>query len=259
MKLLAIAVFAALSFGQQSFGQQLDPDATEQQQLSNALAEAGSSPVDFMRALEAHLAKYPNSKHKAEIERALIKAAIEAKDEKRIVLYGERVLATDANDLQILDRVTRALLATDDKANAEKALGYARRYEKAVAEMGKKPAPGRYGEAQWQNEIDQATGRALVLEARAIGNLGKIGEASELAKRAYGVYPTSEAAREIGRWLAKEGRNLEAVEHIADAFTIEDPHNTEIDRGHDRMRMGELYQKATGSETGLGRSDFKGL
>ncbi|MDQ6706222.1 MAG: TlpA family protein disulfide reductase, partial [Acidobacteriota bacterium] len=46
--------------------------------------------------------------------------------------------------------------------------------------------------------------------------------------------------------------DLEAVEYIADAFTIEDPHSSEIDRGRDRMRMGELYQKANGSEKGLG-------
>ncbi len=251
MRLLAIAISAVLSGGY-SQAQQAEPDSIEQQQLSSALAEAGASPIDFMRALENHLAKYPQSPHKAEIERAIVKSAIEAKDDRRIVLYGERVLATDSNDLQILDKVARALLANDDKANAEKGLAYAKRYEALVGGMRKQPAPGHYGEGQWQTELDQGSARALVLEARATGNLGKLDEAVALASRAYSTYPSAEAAREIARWLAKKGRNMDAVERLADAFTIEDPHSTEVDRGRDRMRMGELYQKANGSEKGLG-------
>ena len=247
-----LATFLILLFAALCPAQQLDPEATEQQQLSNALAEAGTSPVDFVHALENHLAKYPKSSHKAEIERALVKSAIESKDDKRIVQYGERVLATDSSDLQILDRVARALLASEDKSSAEKALAYARRSEKLVEEMGKQAPPAHYGEGQWKSELDQGVARALVLQARATGNLGKLDEARQIAERAYTAYPSAEAAREIGRWLAKAGKDLEAVEHIADAFTIEDPHSSEIDRGRDRMRMGELYQKANGSEKGLG-------
>nr|MDQ2900939.1 thioredoxin domain-containing protein [Acidobacteriota bacterium] len=249
MTILAIFLALFVVLGQ---SQTPEPDSAEQQQLSGALAEAGASPVDFMRALENHLAKYPKSPHKSEIERAIVKSAIEAKDDRRIVLYGERVLATDSNDLQILDRVARALLASDDQANAEKALAYAKRYEKLVNDMRKQPAPGHYGEGQWQTELDQGSARALVLEARATGNLGKLDAAAALANRAYAAYPSAEAARETGRWLAKEGKNMQAVERLADAFTIEDPHSTEVDRGRDRIRMGEIYQKANGSEKGLG-------
>ena len=67
-------------------------EPSEDQQLSNALSEAGSSPIEFIRTLERHLAKFPNSPRKAELERALAKAAIENKDDKRIIQYGERVL-----------------------------------------------------------------------------------------------------------------------------------------------------------------------
>jgi cytochrome c-type biogenesis protein CcmH/NrfG len=34
---------------------------TEAKALSDALAEAGNSQIDFVRALENHLAKYPDS------------------------------------------------------------------------------------------------------------------------------------------------------------------------------------------------------
>ena len=247
MKLLALGLLTLCLLAQRK------PDpAVEQQELSTALAEAGNSPVDYTRALEKHLAKYPDSPQKATIVAALAKAAIEAKDDKRILLYGEQVLVTNPDDLQILDRVIRTLLLTEDRAAAEKALALAIRDEHDIENVGKQPPPGRYSTAQWQEEVMKGTGRSLVYQARATGNMGKIKEAIELAQQSWERYPSAAAAREWGRWLTRAGNNLEAVQHFADAFTLEDANSTEIDRGKDRMRMGELYTKVNGSEKGLG-------
>lgn len=224
----------------------------EDQELSRALAEAGTSPVDFVRALENHLAKYPATAKRAEIERALVKAAIEGKDDKRIVLYGERVLAREPGDPQILDRVSRALLASDAKDTSERALQYARREREQVESLRKQPAPGHTGEGQWQEELDRGVARALVMEARATGNLGKMNEALALARKSYDEFPTAEGAREIARWLARTDKEEEAIGHLADAFAIADARNSDKDRAEDRARMGELYRKLKGSEKGLG-------
>ena len=43
--------------------------AAEEQSLNAALADAGASPTDFTRALENHLAKYPQTLKRAELER----------------------------------------------------------------------------------------------------------------------------------------------------------------------------------------------
>ena len=225
---------------------------TEDKSLSNALAEAGSSQIDFVRALENHLAKYPNSAKKAEIERALVKAAIETKDDKRIVLYGEHVLDREPGDPQILDRVLRALLATDNRENSERALKYAKRYEEQVISLRQSAAPGHFAKGDWMTEVNRGVARAIVLEARATGNTGKHEEALKLAQRSYQEFPTAEGAREIAKWLSKLGREQEAVPHFADAFTIADSHNTDAARTQDRVRMGEIYKKFHGSEQGLG-------
>jgi thiol-disulfide isomerase/thioredoxin len=254
MKLLAaFYLLIALAFGQDTNPPKPDakPDP-EQADLNRALADAGPSGVDFIRALENHLKKYPDSKQKVAIERAIVKAAIESKDDKRLIEYGERVLKTEPIDLQVLDKVTRALLMNDDRESANKALGYAIRYQLEIETIMKQPAPGRYSAAQWKEELAKGLARSLVYQSRANGNQGKYPDAIELAKKSWDTYPTAGAARELGRWLSKTGKNLPAVEAIADAFTIEDPASTEVDRGKDRIRMGELYQKANGSETGLG-------
>jgi thiol-disulfide isomerase/thioredoxin len=92
----------------------------------------------------------------------------------------------------------------------------------------------------------------VALEARATGNIGKVEEAAALAKKAYATYPSAEAAREVGRWLAKSGQDEEAVRYYADAFVLVDPKATNEERAHDRKHMGELYGKVKDSEKGLG-------
>jgi thiol-disulfide isomerase/thioredoxin len=224
----------------------------EQKALSQGLGEAGSSPIEMIRAMESHLARFPQSPKRAEIERLLAKGAIETRDDRRMILYGERVLAREKDDLQILDRVARALLSSDAKGTSERALKYAQRYEQLVNEMRAKPVEPRRGQGQWQEELDRGLARALALQARATGNLGKMEQAVSLAKKAYSAFPAAEAAREIGRWLDKSGKEEEAVPYFADAFTLADPKTSDAERAADRKRMGELYSKIKGSEKGLG-------
>ncbi|HLY16488.1 MAG TPA: TlpA disulfide reductase family protein [Bryobacteraceae bacterium] len=226
--------------------------ADEEKELSQAISEAGTSPVDFIRALEKHLAKYPNTSRRNEIERALVKGAIDAKDDQRIAEYGERVLAREPNDIQILDKVVRALLVTGSADTSERALKYARHYEELLHEARIKAAPGHVSEAQWHEEVDKGLGRTLACQARATGNLGKYDEAVALARRGYEIYPSAESAREIGRWLVRSGKPQDAIVPYADAFTIPDSRNADADRAKDRADLGDIYRKLHGSEKGLG-------
>jgi thiol-disulfide isomerase/thioredoxin len=219
----------------------------EQADLEKALSEAGSSPLEYLRAIEKHLERYPDSARRAELERAAARAAIEARDDQRIIVYGERVLARQPDDLQILEQVTRALLAGGSKETWERALKYARRYEELVRQMQKDKSG-----AQWRNETDRGLGRALSDEARASGNLGRQEEALALAQRAFETYPNADSARETARWYERLGKPEEAARRLADAFTIPDPSSTDAGRARDRGRMGELYRQAKGSESGLG-------
>ncbi len=241
----------AASAQQNEAGAKPGPE-TEEQELNRALGEAGSSPMEFIRALEKHLERYADTKRRPEIERALVKAAMETKDNRRITLYGEKVLTREPDDLQILERVTRALLVSDARDTSERALKYARHYEDVVNAMRSKEPPGRMSKGQWQDELDRGLARALVLEARATGNLGSPDQAISLARRSFDVYPMAESAREIGRWLVRTGREADAIAPMADAFTIADPRNTDQDRAKDRVRIGDLYRKLHGSEKGLG-------
>ena len=227
------------------------PPTQESADLENALAEAGSSPIEYLRAIERHLAKYPDSPRKAELERAAVRAAMDANDGARIIEYGERVLARQPGDLQILERVILSLLAGDSAEAATRALNHATQYESLLRQMQHDGSRG-VSAAEWKDQTDRAIGRVLTYEARATGNLGKAQDALTLATRAFETSPTAEAAREIARWQERLGKPEEAARALADAFTVPDSRTTDADRARDRIKMGELYRSAKGSEAGLG-------
>lgn len=224
----------------------------EMRELGRALAEGGNSPQDYIRVLEAHLAKHPNSTHSMEIYRVLAKASLEAHDDARIIKYGELVLVADPTDAQLLERISRAYVMRGDKSNAEKGLVWAKKYEQEIAKLRATSPPGRISAGQWSEDLDKAAARAFVLEARAYGVLDQKQAAIEAAGKSWASYPSSEAAREWSKLDAASEHSTEAIEHLADAFTIDDSLNTAADREKDRRRMGELYTKANGSEKGLG-------
>jgi thiol-disulfide isomerase/thioredoxin len=223
--------------------------------LQKALGEAGNSPVEFIRDIENHLKEYPNSTQRAELERALVKTAIDLNDDQRLMTFGESVLSRDPNNVQILEHVTTALLHQGDKAHAERALEHARHFADLIQttyqddrfEPGGGPA-----EVKRKEDYDRGRARALLLEARAQGLLGHTPEAIQLAQSSYAIFPSVEAAREAARWLSAAGKDAEALQTLAEAFTIGGLHSADVESGNDRTRMGELYRKLHGSEAGLG-------
>ncbi|MEP6540026.1 MAG: TlpA disulfide reductase family protein, partial [Bryobacteraceae bacterium] len=150
-------------------------------------------------------------------------------------------------DPRILERVARILLNSDDKESAERALKYSRRFEELMHMLNKEEPPTAANKALRAEEIDKAIGRSLVFQARATGNMGKTAEALVLANKGFDTYPSAESAREIGKWLVKQGKEAEAIPHYADAFALADS-----DRLKDRVKLAELYRKAKHSEVGLG-------
>jgi hypothetical protein len=172
MKLFVLLITAATLYAQEpkpAAPKTAAPEEDEQEQLdlSKAIAEAGASGVDYVRALEHHLAKYPGTRRRPEIEKALAKSAMDANDHARVILYGEKVLKAEpkSDDLQLMDQVTRSLLDSDDKDAAKRALGYAKRYREGLEVMRPQFTEGHMSEGQWSAEIDKSVARALVLEA----------------------------------------------------------------------------------------------
>ena len=201
-----------------------------------------------MRALEGHLKKFPGSSQKAEVERTLLRGAIELKDNERVVKYGTRVLATDPEDMQALEFTTRALLVTEDKEAARQALAHAKHLEKVLRAL--EPKQGAEP-LRWQQraELDQGIGRALVFQSRAVGNLGQMEEGLKLARTSFEINASAEAAREQGRWLGKLNKFDEATESFALGYALA---TNDTERERDLKLIRETWRKGHPSEVGAG-------
>jgi thiol-disulfide isomerase/thioredoxin len=201
------------------------------------------------------LKEYPNSPQRADLERALVKTAIDLNDDRLLMTYGESVLSRDPNNAQVLEHVATALLHQGDKAHAELALDHARHlgdliqatYQNDKFEPGGGPA-----EVKRKDDYDGGRARALLLQARAHGLLGHNQEAIQFAQSSYAIFPSVEAARERARWLSAAGQDAEALQALAEAFTIAALRSPEAEGGSDRGRMSELYRKLHGTDAGLG-------
>jgi thiol-disulfide isomerase/thioredoxin len=227
----------------------------EQQSLQRALSEGGNSRTEFELAIENHLKQFPNSPRRAELERALVKAAIELNDDARLTQYGESVLSRDPNDMQVLEHVATALLHQGDKVSAQRALEHARHLADLIQttyQYDKFEPGGGAEEVKRKEEFDRGRARALLLEARAQGLLGHTNEAIQLAQSSYNIFPSVEAGHEASRWLSSAGKDQEALQYLADSFTIGGLHSAGQDAATDRAHLGELYRKLHGSEDGLG-------
>jgi thiol-disulfide isomerase/thioredoxin len=247
------AICIMLAYGALLGAQTLSQE--EQVSLQRALGEAGNSPTEVVLAIENHLKKYPSSPRRAELERALVKTAIDLNDDPRLIEFGERVLSRDPDNLQVLEHVATAFLHKSDKPDAQIALDHARHLGELIQAtyQNEKFEPGGGPEAVKRKEdFDRGRARALLLEARANGLLGHDKDAIQLAQSSYKVFPSVESAREAARWLSAAGRDQEALQYFADALTIGGLHSADQDGAGDRARMGELYRKLHGSEDGLG-------
>jgi thiol-disulfide isomerase/thioredoxin len=250
MKLLTLMLAAAAGFSQTPPPPAPPPQPNlEQQDLQRAVNEAGSSSIDLARVLEDFLKKYPNATQLKEIERALAKAAIDNKDDRRTVLYGERVLASTPDDMLVLDRVARAELTAGGKDNAEKAFAHAHRFQELVEKL---PESTGLGASKRLEERDRGVARALLYQSRAKSALGDFGEAGKLAALSFSKYPCEESAREWGNALDSAGYDEQALMHFADALMIPDVRALDSDRAADRKRASEIYRKKHNSEKGLG-------
>jgi len=227
----------------------------EQQSLQRALADAGNSPVDFERAIENHLKQYSNTPRRAELERALVKTAMDLNDDARMLRYGEGVLAGEPDNVQVLEHLTTALVHKGDNDSAEKALDHARHLEQVIQATHKNekfvPGAGRT-EGKRKDDYDRSLARARLLQARAHGLAGQTDQAIQVAESSYDVFPSVEAAREAARWLSSAGKEREAIQYLADAFAIASFRSADPDGANDRTRISELYRKLNGSESGLG-------
>ena len=250
--LLVLSIGAIQAQDAKSAESKLSAADEEQQVLRQALGEAGNSPVEFLRALEGHLKKYPETTRRDEIERAILKSSIQAEDRKRIIDYGERLLKKERNDAQVLQEVAEALVEQGDKPSAARAATYAEQLVDYLRIAAKEAKGSPRDQAKFRRDLNESLSRGHLVWARALEVQGQLSAALEKGEAGYRLDSTAEVAGFLGRTYAKLNRPAEAIARYADAFALD-----ANDRELQRREMGEVYQKWKGSSVGLGDEVLK--
>src|SRR5260370_29473946 len=73
-----------------------------EEQLQQAVSNAGNDRAALVRNLEAFLKDYPDSLQRPQIYRALVEASLQLRDNARAADYAERMLAFHPHDISIL-------------------------------------------------------------------------------------------------------------------------------------------------------------
>jgi thiol-disulfide isomerase/thioredoxin len=249
---LALGGIAAQQSQELSAAKATASDEAERRDLIVAMQQSAGSRIDYIRALEQHLKRYPNSPYREKIVRSLFQASKDLGDQRRIALYGEQILTKDSDDLAVLASVGTALNSFEENAAAQRALELGRRLEKEMhSRAAAQAAKWETSSMSTQQRLEQAhtQGLALLIQADARGVQGRTSDAIGLAEQAFAAFPSAEAARSLGRWQALAGHHEAAVRAYADAFALEDSAGHHAD---DRRRLTELYLQGHKNIRGLG-------
>jgi thiol-disulfide isomerase/thioredoxin len=221
--------------------------------LRRAIESSGGSETRIVANLEDYLKKYPNSERREEIERELYKLSMRLRDRNRAIIYAEKLVAGDEDNVEALTNLITMLRERKAEADSTKALAYAdalvKRFERIITDS---PKPRRVSSAQWQERKEQGIASVYLLRGKIHADLGADDKARSDLTKSYQAARLAETAVALGELAEKRKDVDEAIDYYLQAFTISLNTDDRIDLKSLRRKVGQLYSAKNGSEIGLG-------
>jgi thiol-disulfide isomerase/thioredoxin len=221
--------------------------------LRRAIESSGGNEMRIVANLEGYLKKYPNSGRREEIESELYKLCIKLRDRNRAIVYAEKLVNRDEDNIEALTSLITMLRERKAEADLTKALTYAdalvKGFERIIAFSAK---PKRVSSAQWQNRKDQGIASVYLLRGKVHADLGVDDKARADFTKSYQAARLAETAVALGGLAEKRKDVDEAIDYYLQAFAIALNTDERIDMKSLRRRVGKLYSAKNGSEAGLG-------
>ena len=242
----------ASTAGTKSASPKLPPEAAESAELQNAMDRAGSDRVALVRNLEDFLKKYPDSRQRSQIYRALVEASLQLRDSTRAADYAERIVALAPEDMSITLLAIQLLEREGDESALRRAVNYSSRvltYVERSAALAKSPKISR---EDWEAEQKRDKTNILSLRGRLYFKLHDNANAENDFRASMALAPTAEAAEKLGE-ISELRKDLpSAIQEYAQAFGLADASNGMAARREIRQKLGNVWRLAHGSDEGLG-------
>jgi thiol-disulfide isomerase/thioredoxin len=230
-----------------------DSPKDSEDDLRRAIESSGGNETRIVANLEGYLKKYPNSGRRDEIESELYKLCIKLRDRNRAIVYAEKLVIRDEDNIEALTSLITMLRERKAEADLTKALTYAdalvKGFERIIAFSAK---PKRVSSAQWQNRKDQGIASVYLLRGKVHADLGVDDKARADFTKSYQAARLAETAVALGGLAEKRKDVDEAIDYYLQAFAIALNTDERIDMKSLRRRVGKLYSAKNGSEAGLG-------
>ena len=222
------------------------------EELQQTISVAGNDRVALVRNLEAYLVKYPESPQRPQIYRALVEASLQLRDVTRAADYAERIVALTPEDISITLVAIQLLQRTGDEAGLRRAVNYAGRVLTFVAKSETDAKPSKMSPAEWAQAKARDRGSLLMLRGDLYLKLKDTAAARKDFAASYAELPSAGSAEKLGE-LAELNKDLSvAIKEYARAFALADGANNTVSRHEIRLKIGNVWRLAHGSEAGLG-------
>jgi thiol-disulfide isomerase/thioredoxin len=226
--------------------------AIEQSELQKAISDAENDRAALARNLEAFLKKYPESKQRSQIYRALIEADLQLREFPQATEYAERMVALSPNDTSINILAIQLLERYGDAAGWGRAISYCSRVLDSISRLDATDKSPKVSAAEWDDERKRDRAALLLVRGRLYQKLNDLPNAQTNFDESYRVNPTSQAAEGLGE-LAELRKDFPiAIQQYARAFALSRGATGEPSRKDLRKKLGNAWRLFHGSEDGLG-------
>src|SRR5712664_3541983 len=223
-----------------------------EEQLQQAISNAGNDRAALVRNLEAYLKDYPDSRQRPQIYRALVEASLQLRDNARSAGYAERIVALSPDDISMTMLTIQLLERNGDEAALRRATNYATRVLEFVERSSSEEKSPKISQEEWAIEKKRDRMSVLTLRGRLELKLKDTVTAQKDFAASYEILPSSTAAEQLGEIAELKKDSKGAIEQYARAFALADTTTGTSSRREIRQKLGNVWRLTHGSDAGLG-------
>jgi thiol-disulfide isomerase/thioredoxin len=226
----------------------IDPEA----ELQKAIDSAGNDRAAFVRNLEDYLKRFPDTPRKAAIYRALVEAELALRDQTKALQYSELTIAADPEDSSMMLMAANILEDQGDDAGLQRAIGYVSTVLDRVEKTSIDEKPARTSEAEWRAQQKDTEVTLYMVRGKLEEKRHTYDSAIADLQTSFKIEQNPAAALELGQIAELQKKPDQAIEQYLIAFVLPSQEGAEVDRADVRKKLGNMWQQAHGSQTGLG-------
>jgi thiol-disulfide isomerase/thioredoxin len=225
-----------------------DPEA----ELQDAIESAGNDRAAFVRNLEGYLNRFPDSPRNSAIYRALVEAELQLRESAKALQYAELAVKANPEDTSLLLLTANLLEEQGGDENLQRAIGCVTQVLIIVEKSSIEDKPARDSEAEWRAQRNGAEMTLHLIRGKYHSERHAYDSAITDLQTSYNLSPNPAAAMQLGEIAELQKKPDQAIEQYLLAFVLPSQEGATVDRAEVRKKLGNMWQQAHGSKTGLG-------